>query len=213
MPAPAIKICGINTPEALAAALSVQAEHVGLVHFPRSPRHLALAEAAALSAQAQGRINRVGLFVDPDDDLLTQVLAAVQIDTLQLHGKETPEHVAQIKARFGVPVWKALAITSRDDVIRSAAYAGAADLLLFDAKTPDGALPGGMGLAFDWSLLAGYRGALPWGIAGGLSPANVATAVRTTGTTLVDTSSGVESAPGIKDAALIRDFCAAARAA
>ncbi|HAU6484269.1 TPA: phosphoribosylanthranilate isomerase, partial [Citrobacter freundii] len=120
-----------------------------------------------------------------------------KLNALQLHGSESPERVAQLRARFGKPVWKALPVASASDVARAAAYAGAADLILFDAKTPKGALPGGMGLAFDWSLLAGYRGALPWGLAGGLNPTNVAEAIARTGAPLVDTSSGVESAPAL----------------
>ncbi|ENY5975330.1 hypothetical protein ACF0O1_005873 [Klebsiella pneumoniae] len=122
---------------------------------------------------------------------------AAKLNALQLHGSESPERVAQLRARFGKPVWKALPVASASDVARAAAYAGAADLILFDAKTPKGALPGGMGLAFDWSLLAGYRGALPWGLAGGLNPTNVAEAIARTGAPLVDTSSGVESAPAL----------------
>ena len=138
----------------------------------------------------------VGLFVDADDAVIADT-GGSQAETLQLHGSESPERVAQLRARFGKPVWKALPVASASDVARAAAYAGAADLILFDAKTPK-ALPGGMGLAFDWSLLAGYRGALPWGLAGGLNPTNVAGRLRT-GAPLVDTSSGVESAPGVKD--------------
>ncbi|HFE7277911.1 TPA: hypothetical protein ACF943_005724 [Klebsiella pneumoniae] len=139
----------------------------------------------------------VGLFVDADDAVIADALVAAKLNALQLHGSESPERVAQLRARFGKPVWKALPVASASDVARAAAYAGAADLILFDAKTPKGALPGGMGLAFDWSLLAGYRGALPWGLAGGLNPTNVAEAIARTGAPLVDTSSGVESAPAL----------------
>ncbi|HAU6441647.1 TPA: phosphoribosylanthranilate isomerase, partial [Citrobacter freundii] len=129
--------------------------------------------------------------------VIADALVAAKLNALQLHGSESPERVAQLRARFGKPVWKALPVASASDVARAAAYAGAADLILFDAKTPKGALPGGMGLAFDWSLLAGYRGALPWGLAGGLNPTNVAEAIARTGAPLVDTSSGVESAPAL----------------
>lgn len=212
MPAPAIKICGINSPEALDAVLEQRADYAGLVFFPPSPRHLALRDAAMLGERAAGRTKLVGLFVDADDAMIGEALAAARLDVVQLHGKESPERVAQVKARFGVPVWKALSIASAADVAAAARYDGAADLLLFDAKAPKGAaLPGGLGLVFDWSLLAARRGPTPWGLAGGLSPANVGEAVRATGTGLVDVSSGVESAPGVKDESLIRAFCRAAR--
>lgn len=212
MPAPAIKICGINSPKALDAVLEQRADYAGLVFFPPSPRHLALRDAAMLGERAAGRTKLVGLFVDADDAMIGEALAAARIDVVQLHGKESPERVAQVKARFGVPVWKALSIASAADVAAAARYDGAADLLLFDAKAPKGAaLPGGLGLVFDWSLLAARRGPTPWGLAGGLSPANVGEAVRATGTGLVDVSSGVESAPGVKDESLIRAFCRAAR--
>ncbi|HIQ18370.1 MAG TPA: phosphoribosylanthranilate isomerase [Novosphingobium capsulatum] len=212
MPAPAIKICGINSPKALDAVLEQRADYAGLVFFPPSPRHLALRDAAMLGERAAGRTKLVGLFVDADDAMIAEALAAARLDVVQLHGKESPERVAQVKARFGVPVWKALSIASAADVAAAARYDGAADLLLFDAKAPKGAaLPGGLGLVFDWSLLAARRGPTPWGLAGGLSPANVGEAVRATGTGLVDVSSGVESAPGVKDESLIRAFCRAAR--
>lgn len=212
MPAPAIKICGLNTPQALDAAIAARADYGGFVFFARSPRHLSLADAAALGARAEGRIARVGLFVDADDAAIAEAVAAARLDALQLHGQESPERAAQLKARFGLPVWKALSVAAQGDVLRAAAYAGAADLLLFDAKTPKGTLPGGMGLSFDWNLVAGFKGPVAWGLAGGLTPVNVAEAVRLTGAPLVDTSSGVESAPGVKDDALIAAFCAAARA-
>ena len=211
MPTPAIKICGISTALTLGAALKAQADYVGFVFYPPSPRHLTLAEAAGLSAQAAGHSLRVGLFVDADDALLGDAVAAAQLDVLQLHGAESPARVAELKARFGLPVWKALPIAARADVLRADAYTGAADLILFDAKTPKGTLPGGMGLAFDWKLVAGWKGHCAWGLAGGLSAENIAEAVRLTAAPLVDTSSGVESAPGVKDAAKIAAFCAAAR--
>lgn len=201
-----IKICGIKTQPALEAAIAARADYCGLVFFPKSPRHVSLTEAAALSAQADGRIRRVALFVDADDAAIGEAIAAARIDILQLHGEEPPQRVAELKGRFGLPVWKALPVAAADDVERARAYRGIADLLLFDAKTPKGALPGGMGLSFDWSLLAGQRVNTPWGLAGGLSPDNVADAIRQTGTRLVDTSSGVESAPGEKDADKIRAF-------
>jgi phosphoribosylanthranilate isomerase len=212
MPAPAIKICGVTTPDALDAAVAARADHVGFVFFPPSPRNLAPRDAAPLAARAADRIARVGLFVDADDAAIAEAVSAARLDALQLHGKETPARAAELRARFGLPVWKAVAVASAADVERAAAWVGAVDLVLFDAKTPKGTLPGGMGLAFDWSLLAGWKNRAPWGLAGGLNPANVAEAVSRTGAPLVDTSSGVESAPGIKDPALIAAFCRAARA-
>jgi len=213
MPSAAIKICGIREPAALDAAIRGRADHAGFVFFAKSPRNVTLTEAAALSARADGRIGRVGLFVDAAEATIADVLAAAPLDALQLHGSETPERAAKLRAQFGLPVWKALSIASADDVARANAYAGAADLILFDAKTPKGALPGGVGLAFDWNLVAGWKSSLAWGLAGGLTPDNVAHAVRLTGAPLVDTSSGVESAPGVKDADRIAAFCRAAREA
>lgn len=213
MPAPAIKICGLNTPAALDAAIAARADYAGFVFFPPSPRHLPLTEAATLAARAEERISRVGLFVDATDEAIGDAVSAARLDVLQLHGNETPERAAQVKARFGLPVWKALPVARKEDVGRAAAYASAADLVLFDAKTPKGALPGGMGLSFDWSLVADWKGPVAWGLAGGLNPTNVAEAVRLTHAPLIDTSSGVESAPGVKDTSLITDFCAAVRRA
>jgi phosphoribosylanthranilate isomerase len=213
MPAPAIKICGVTTADALDATVRARADYVGLNFFPPSPRYLSPADAAALQERGLGTTQRVGLFVDADDGAIAQAIAAARLAFLQLHGDETPERAARLRAQFGLPVWKVIPVAGADDIRRAAAYRDAADLILFDAKTPKGTLPGGMGLSFDWSLLAGNKGPLPWGLAGGLTPANVAEAVRMTRAPLVDTSSGVESAPGIKDAAKIAAFCAAARAA
>ncbi|WP_260923778.1 phosphoribosylanthranilate isomerase [Novosphingobium sp. 9] len=213
MPTAAIKICGIREGAALDAAIRARADHAGFVFFPKSPRHVTPAEAAALSARAEGRIGRVGLFVDASDEAIAEALAAARLDALQLHGSETPERAGQLRARFGVPVWKALSVAGSEDVARAAAYAGAVDLVLFDAKTPKGTLPGGMGLSFDWSLVAHWKGPVAWGLAGGLAPENVAEAIRLTGTPLVDTSSGVESAPGVKDEGKIAAFCHAVRSA
>lgn len=211
MPAPAIKLCGLNTAEALDVAIRARADYVGFNFFPPSPRYLDLTDAAALGARAEGRTRRVGVFVDADDAAIGEAVAAARLDALQLHGQEPAERAAQLKARFGLPVWKVLSVAGESDVSRAAAYVGAADFILFDAKTPKGTLPGGMGLVFDWSLLAGWKGPLAWGLAGGLAPANVAEAARLTGAPLVDTSSGIESAPGVKDAGLIAEFCRAAR--
>jgi phosphoribosylanthranilate isomerase len=151
--------------------------------------------------------------VNADDALLAEAVPAARLTAIQLHGDETPARAAELRARFGKPVWKVISVTTAQDVARAAAYAGAADLILFDAKTPAGTLPGGMGLSFDWSLVAHWKGPLPWGLAGGLNPANVAEAVRLTGAPLVDTASGVETAPGVKDDSLIAAFCLAVRAA
>lgn len=211
---PRIKICGITDPAALDAAIAARCDYAGFVFFEASPRNLKPAKAAALAERAGGRIARVGLFVDPNDNAIAATVAAVRLDALQLHGRETPGRAADLRARFGLPVWKALAVTSRADVERAADYAGAADLVLFDARPPVGSsTPGGLGLAFDWSLVASYRGPLAWGLAGGLSPDSVAAALRLTGAPLVDVSSGVESAPGIKDAHAIAAFAFAARSA
>ncbi len=208
----AIKICGITNARALDAAIHARADYAGFVFFPPSPRYLSSADAAALGARAEGRIKRVGLFVDASDTAIAEAVAAASLDALQLHGSETPARAAQLRTQFGLPVWKALTIAAKVDVERAQAYAGAADLVLFDAKTPKGsALPGGMGLSFDWGLVAHWQGSTAWGLAGGLTPDNVAEAARLTGAPLVDISSGVESAPGVKDLDKIAAFCAAAR--
>ncbi|RKF19234.1 phosphoribosylanthranilate isomerase [Altericroceibacterium spongiae] len=211
MPSPSIKICGISTAGALDAAIQGRADYAGFVFFPKSPRHVTIRNVVSLAARAQGRIGNVGLFVNPDDDLLRDAIAAGKLDIIQLHGSESPERAAQVRENFGLPVWKALPVASAGDIDRASAYHGAADLFLFDAKTPEGTLPGGMGLSFDWSLLASYRGQTPWGLAGGLNPDNVGDAIHRTGAPLVDTSSGVESAPGVKDVDRIAAFCKAAR--
>ncbi len=211
MNSPAIKICGISTADALEAAIRARADHVGFNFFPPSPRFVDPRQALELGQRAAGRIGRIGVFVDAGDAAIGEAVAAAGLDAIQLHGDERPESAAQIRARFGLPVWKALPVASMSDIARADSYRDAADLVLFDAKTPKGALPGGMGLSFDWSLLAAYRGPLAWGLAGGLTPANVGEAVRLTGAPLVDTSSGVESAPGVKDVDKIAAFCKAAR--
>lgn len=208
----AIKICGLITPETLEAAIKARADHVGFNFYPPSPRYLTPAAAPDLAARAEGRIMRVGLFVDADDAAIAEAVSAARLDAIQLHGQESPERAAQVRARFGLPIWKALSVASAADVDRAEAYAGAADLILFDAKTPKGTLPGGMGLSFDWNLVARWKGPMAWGLAGGLTSGNVAEAVARTGAPLIDTSSGVETAPGIKDADLIAAFCRAARA-
>ena len=201
------KICGINTAESMAAALDHGAAWVGLMFFPPSPRYVPMVQAAALATQAEDRAGRVGVFVAPDDDLLRQSLAQVPLDAIQLHGKEPPERVAAVKARFGLPVWKAVSIAEPADVDTARKYFGTADRLLFDAKPPKGSvLPGGNAVSFDWTLLSGTEWPLPWLLSGGLHAGNVADAVRLTGAQAVDVSSGVESAPGQKDPVRIRAF-------
>ena len=214
MSAPAIKICGLTTPDALEATIAARADYAGFNFFPPSPRFLDSARARALAEQAGRRIARVGVFVDADDALIAEAIAAATLDAIQLHGSETAERAAQLKSRFAIPVWKVLSIAAPADLARAQTYVGVADFLLLDAKTPKGAaLPGGMGLTFDWAMLAGWKPPLPWGLAGGLTAANVAEAVRQTGAPLVDAASGVESAPGVKDGAKIAAFCTAARGA
>ena len=188
------------------------ARYAGFVFFPKSPRNLSVGDAAALAAEAPPGVARVGLFVSPDDAALDAVLDRVPLDIIQLHGSETPARVAEVKARTGLPVMKAVGISVPSDLDALWDYGLVADLLLVDAKAPpDAALPGGNGLSFDWRLLAGRRLLKPWMLAGGLTPANVAEAVRLTGASVVDVSSGVEAAPGQKDPALIRDFVMAAK--
>ncbi|MET0239811.1 MAG: phosphoribosylanthranilate isomerase [Sphingobium sp.] len=209
----AIKICGLSTPETLRAALDHGASHVGLMHFPKSPRHLDIAALAGLASQVPPHVGRVAVVVDPDDTLIEALAATGTLSTLQLHGQETPERAATIARRTGLDVWKVVSVKRAQDIAAADAYAGAVQRILFDAKTPDNAaLPGGLGMRFDWSLLAGYRGAIPWGLAGGLDPANVAAAIAQTGAPLVDVSSGVESAPGLKDVDKIAAFCKAVAA-
>lgn len=208
----AIKICGISTVEALDAAIDARADFIGLVFFPPSPRHVDGHAASALAMRVGDRIGRVGLFVDAEDALIAESIKAGRLEALQLHGEETPARVAQVKERFQLPVWKAVPVATAQDVARAESYRDAADLILFDAKTPkDAALPGGMGLSFDWSLLEAWKGRPGWGLAGGLRVDNVAEAIARTGAPLVDTSSGVETAPGVKSPDRIAAFCAAAR--
>ena len=207
-----VKICGITRAADLAVAAGAGARYAGFVFFPKSPRHLTVEAAAALAAEAPLGVARVGLFVNPDDAALDAVLNRVPLDILQLHGAETPARVAEIKARSGLPVMKAVGVAGPGDLDALWNYGLVADLLLVDAKAPPGAdLPGGNGLSFDWRLLAGRRMLRPWMLAGGLTPANVAEAARLTGAPVVDVSSGVESAPGTKDPTLIRAFVAAAQ--
>ncbi len=209
-----VKICGVNSAAALDATLEAGADLVGFVHFAKSPRHLHLSDAAALSAQVNGRALKVALLVDPDDALLGDILEAVKPDILQLHGRETAERVAAIRARFGLPVMKALSIARAADLDVVPAYAAVSDRLLFDAKpAPDDLLPGGNGRVFDWSMLDGLDPGRPIMLSGGLDPDNVAQAIARVRVDGVDVSSGVESAPGVKSAEKIFAFVRAARAA
>ena len=206
----AIKICGVSTPDAIEAALNGGASHIGFMHFPKSPRHLSLAQMADLAPCVRGALRSVAVLVDPDDALIDAVIAAGAPHILQLHGREEPARVAAIAARTGLEIWKVISVKTAANLTAGSAYAGAAHRLLYDAKTPDDApRPGGMGQRFDWSLLVGHRAPLPWALSGGLAPTNVAEAIRATGASLVDVSSGVENAPGIKDVDKIAAFCKA----
>jgi len=204
-----IKICGLKTPETLAAAVQAGASHVGFVHFAKSPRHLALDEAAVLRRQVPEHVKAVLLLVNPDAALLAEAVRTIAPDVVQFHGAETPATLARFRAETGIEAWRALAVKDAESLANVAAFRGAADRVLLDA--PATALPGGNGTAFDWSLLAGWQAPLLWGLAGGLTPANVADAIRLTGAPLVDTSSGVERGPGIKDVDKIAAFCKASR--
>ncbi|MFO1139125.1 MAG: phosphoribosylanthranilate isomerase [Paracoccus sp. (in: a-proteobacteria)] len=210
---PAVKICGLTEPAGVAAAVEAGARYVGFVFFPKSPRHVTADQAAALAATVPLGVAKVGLFVNPDDALLQEVLARVPLDIIQLHGQETPARVAQIRQLAGLPVMKAVGVAEPRDLDALWDYGLVADMLLIDAKPPkDAALPGGNGLAFDWRLLAGRQILKPWLLAGGLTPDNVSQALRLTRAQGVDVSSGVESAPGVKDPELIRRFIARATA-
>jgi phosphoribosylanthranilate isomerase len=213
MPATRVKICGLTSPQDVAAAAQAGAQYGGFVFFPKSPRNLGVDAARALAQAAPVGLAKVALVVNPDDAMLDDLLAQVPIDMLQLHGAETPARVAELRARHGLPVMKAVGIAGAEDLPALAAYEPVADQILIDAKPPrDAALPGGNGLTFDWRLIAGRDWTKPWMLAGGLTPGNVADAVRLTGAVQVDVSSGVESAPGRKDPRLIDDFVQAARA-
>ena len=209
-----VKICGLTREADMEAAAEAGAAYGGLVFFPRSPRHVEVPRARDLALAAPVGLAKVGLMVDPEDTLLDDILAQVPLDMIQLHGRETPERVAEVRARTGLPVMKAVGVAGPEDVARIGSYARVADQVLVDAKAPkDAALPGGNGLAFDWRLVAGARIAVPWMLAGGLTPDNVAEAVAMTGAAQVDVSSGVESAPGLKDPDRIRAFVTAAQTA
>ncbi|MEN5247634.1 phosphoribosylanthranilate isomerase [Brucella pseudintermedia] len=202
-----IKICGLKTPEAVAAALDGGATHIGFIFFPKSPRHITPQTAAALRDQVKGRALAVAVTVDADDETLDDIVKTVKPDILQLHGHETPERVASIKARYGLPIMKAFSVREASDLAPIAAYKGIADRFLFDAKPPKGSeLPGGNGVSFDWELLAALDADIDYMLSGGLNADNIAEALHKTQAPGIDISSGVERAPGEKDVRLIENF-------
>jgi phosphoribosylanthranilate isomerase len=207
-----VKICGLSAPDTLEVALEAGADYVGFVFFAPSPRNVGLEAARTLGAQVQGRAGKVALTVDANDEFLGAIIGALKPDMLQLHGKETIDRVVAVRTRFGIPVMKALPIATRADLAAIRPYAAVADRLLFDARPPaDATRPGGLGNTFDWTLLQGIDAGVPWMLSGGLDPGNVTQAIAVTGARGVDVSSGVESAPGVKDAGRIRAFIRAAR--
>jgi phosphoribosylanthranilate isomerase len=206
-----VKICGLRDTQMVQAAANAGAAYVGLVFFPKSPRHVDVDLAASLAVDVPMGVAKVGLVVNADDAQLDAILDRVPLDMLQLHGAESPERVTAVRARYGLPVMKAVGVSGPDDLAALDIYTQVADQILVDAKPPKGAdLPGGNGLSFDWQLIARRRWPKPWMLAGGLTPNNVAEAIKLTGARQVDVSSGVETAPGVKDAQLISAFCAAA---
>ena len=211
---PIVKICGLSTANTLEAALKAGADVVGFVFFAKSPRHVGFEAARALGAQARGRARIAALSVDADDDALARIVEALAPDILQLHGRETPARVKEVGLRFACATMKAVGVAAPDDLAAADRYDGVADFLLIDAKPPkDAVLPGGNGLPFDWRLARDFAPRTRWLLSGGLDPGNVAEAIALTGARGVDVSSGVESAPGIKDEAKIVAFVAAAREA
>lgn len=207
-----VKICGLTRAEDVAAVAAAGAAYAGFVFFPKSPRNVSIEAARNLAIEVPVGIAKVALVVNADDAALDAITAAVPLDILQLHGSETPERVTEIRTRYGLPVMKAVGVADADDVAKLDIYAQVADQILVDAKPPkDAVLPGGNGVSFDWRLISARRWARPWMLAGGLTPENAAEAVALTGTRQVDVSSGVETAPGVKDAGLIRDFVSAVR--
>ena len=209
-----IKICGLSEPDTLDAAIGAGASHVGFVFFAKSPRNLAPDEAASLASRVPPHVKRVGVFVDPDSDFLDHVRSRVTLDIIQLHSVEQPARVARVRLRHGLPVWVALGVSTSADAAAGRRYLGSANRLLFDSKAPSEApLPGGNGLRFDWRVLRGLHIGIPWGLAGGLNARTVGEAIHASGAELVDVSSGVEDAPGVKSAAKIRAFVKAVRAA
>jgi phosphoribosylanthranilate isomerase len=208
-----VKICGLATVDDVRACADAGANYMGLVFFEKSPRNITISAARELALAAPLGLAKVALVVNPSDTELDAITGTVPLDMLQLHGKETPERVAEVKARYGLPVMKAVGIADGDDLSKLESYFGVADQILVDAKPPKGGeLPGGNGLSFDWRLIAGRRWSCPWMLAGGLTPENVVEAVKMTGAPQVDVSSGVEDAPGQKNAQLIQKFVQSSRA-
>jgi phosphoribosylanthranilate isomerase len=208
------KICGLKTVASVSAAVEHGADFIGFNFFRKSPRYVEAEEAGTLGRTLPARVLKTGLFVDDDDARIAAILAVSPLDLLQLHGSETPERVAAIKARFGLPVMKVIKVRDAADISRAADYEAVADRLLFDAQPPAGmknALPGGNAVSFDWTLLQGFRSRLPWMLSGGLTPGNLTEAVRQSGAPSVDVASGVEDRPGDKNLSKIKDFLAAAR--
>jgi len=208
------KICGLSTPDTLDAALTAGAAFVGAVAFPNSPRHIEPLHAATLFERARGRARIVAVTVDADDALLTEIALLLKPDLIQLHGRETPERAGRVRLLTGAGIIKVLPIRTAEDLAQAQVWEPLVDHLMFDARPPEGSsLPGGVGARFDWTLLAGRAFGHPWFVAGGLTPDNVAQAIRVSGAPMVDVSSGVESAPGVKDPALIAAFLKAVRSA
>lgn len=207
-----VKICGISTVDDVRACAGAGANYMGLVFFEKSPRNITIPAARDLALAAPVGLAKVALVVNPSDAELDAIAGTVPLDMIQLHGRETPERVAEVKARYGLPVMKAVGIADANDLPKLESYFGVADQILVDAKPPKGGeLPGGNGLSFDWRLIVGRRWPCPWMLAGGLTPENVAEAVKMTGTKQVDVSSGVEDAPGQKNAELIQKFVQSSR--
>jgi phosphoribosylanthranilate isomerase len=201
------KICGLSTADTVGASIRHGASHLGFNFFPKSPRYVTAERAAALTGLVPAHIGKVGIFVDPDDALLDQAIRIGGVDALQLHGQEPPERLAAIRVRYPtIGLWKAISVRTRADLDAARLYRPVADLILYDAKTPEGTLPGGMGLRFDWTLLDGFTHPQRWALSGGIDAGNVSDAAGRTGARLIDTSSGVESAPGIKDVDKIAAF-------
>jgi phosphoribosylanthranilate isomerase len=210
-----VKICGLSTPETVEASIAAGADFIGLNFYPPSPRYVSLEQASKLADLARGRVKIVALVVDADDALLREIVARVDPDFVQAHGSESPQRIGDIARLTGKPVIKAVRVRDAADIAAAADYGGVAALILYDSRAPEtlpSALPGGTGHAFDWTLLGGEKRPA-FMLAGGLTTANVAEAIRTTGAPIVDLSSGVESAPGVKDPAMIRNFIEAVRAA
>ncbi len=206
-----IKICGLSTPEAIAAAANAGATHIGLVHFDKSPRHVSLEDAARLRAHVPAHIKAVLLLVSADPNTTAHAIDRIKPDIVQFHGNETPEWTRMVRERGRIETWKAFGVRDTESLTRAYKFEGAVDRMLYDA--PAKALPGGNGQSFRWDALTGFDHRIPWGLAGGLDAGNVADAIHQTGAELVDTSSGVESAPGVKDVDKIAAFCKAALAA